>query len=79
MVQFLAERGADINARTTGPIDLEVPRNLLGIFKRVVAFPKGCTALNFAKTMGNNAMVNLITDLGGILYHEVEYNVVTRW
>lgn len=79
MVQFLAERGADINAKTTGPIDLEVPRNMLDIFKRVVAFPKGCTALNFAKTMGNNAMVNLIADLGGILHHEVEYDVISRW
>ncbi len=79
MVQFFVERGADINARTTSPIDVEVPKNGFSIFKTYVSFPKGSTALNFAKTMGKNAMANLITDLGGILYKEVEYKEETHW
>lgn len=79
MVQFLVEKGANINAKTTTPIEIEIPPNNSYSMRKFVAFPKGSTALNFAKTMGWSAMINLITDLGGILYKEVEYKEITRW
>lgn len=77
MVQFLLDRGADINARTLNPIDLEILTDR--ILTNYVRFPKGSTALNFAKTMGKNAMTNFLIDLGGILYDEVEYNEEPSW
>ena len=80
MVRFLVERGADINTRTTSLITVGVPKiGSSKFFKTYVSFPKGSTALNFAKTMGNDAMANLITDLGGILYKEVEYKEEIDW
>lgn len=81
MAQLLIENGANINAITKSALEIIIPQKTLYISldKTVVVFPAGCTALNFARTMRDSAMDKFITNLGGIIYQEVEYKEVIRY
>jgi|GEM_PF-3488521 len=79
MIQFLKEKGADINARTTTSIDVDVPKTGFPVLDPHVTFPIGSTALNFADTLGTNAIANILIDLGGIVYYEVPYIEKSRY
>ncbi|MFA6118315.1 MAG: ankyrin repeat domain-containing protein [Parachlamydiales bacterium] len=80
MIQFLIDRGANINALTTKVIDVEINKNQIFKFGRTyVAFPKRCTALNFASTLGLVPIANLLIERGGIIYQDVEYKEVFFW
>ncbi len=81
MVSFLAEKGADINARTINPIDVEKqPKNnySLSLTKTYVTFPKNSTPLTFAKWAGSISTINLICDLGGIEPEQIELKEWTK-
>jgi ankyrin repeat protein len=76
MILFLAEQGADINAKTKNSLDIERPQQgyIVRLGKTYVTFPKNSTPLNFAKGQSLFSTINLISDLGGVEYQEFEYN-----
>ncbi len=79
-IEFLIEKGANTNSTTLYPLDIEIPNKWGFSFStKYVAFPKGSTALNFAKTLGSISTANLLTELGGTIYKEVEYKEVSSW
>lgn len=79
MIKLLASKGANINAQTTSAINIRIHKERFELGKTYVTFPVGSTALNFAKTL-NTGVQNMITSLGGLTYHEVEYKELkTIW
>jgi ankyrin repeat protein len=75
MILFLTEHGADINAKTKNAIDIEKPDKglYLRLGKTYVTFPKNSSPLNFAKWHNYISTINLISDLGGVEYQELDY------
>lgn len=78
-IQFLVEKGADINAKTYNLINIRLPEEWLSLLQKHVPFPRESTALNFAITLGYVGIANLLTELGAVIYQEVEYNEVQDW
>lgn len=81
MISFLAEKGANINAKTLKEIDVEKkPKDRwITIKKTYVTFPKNCTPLTFAKWSESTPAINLICDLGGIEFKQFELKEWTSW
>lgn len=81
MIKFLVEKGGNINAKTISPINVKINKNERwpSILKSYVTFPKGCTALNFAKHFNYHNAINMICDLGGVEYQEINLKEWTSW
>lgn len=88
MIAFLAEKGADINAKTPCAIQIIKPQDredrwpTLSLSRTVVIFPKNSTPLTFAKWSASISKsisaVNLICELGGIEFPHAELKEETQ-
>lgn len=87
MIEFLLEQGADINATNKRPVYIELPNKnnfSFNFYKTYVAFPKECTALDFAITLGSVEIANLLFELGchektAVEYKETSYLPFNFW